>query len=182
MLDLRARLPRLSAHPFFRNVAVESMRRGDQARERGYRVPAARHYATAGVTFRFIGAARPAAVAFLELGGVHLDLGRPERLAGVVEAIRALRAPAGGLVFVQVAAVLLAKAPENRLALIELLDQLRQQRREGDPDFALVPAGLAGAPTEENSEMPETQPPPPFALPVDELRRGLAGPSRVGDH
>lgn len=163
---------RLSAHPFFRNVAAESMRRGDQARERGHLVPAARHYATAGVTFRFIGAARPAAVAFLELGGVHLALGRPERLRGVVDSIRALRPLTA---FGQVTAVLLAKAPENRLALVELLNQLRQQRREGDPEFALVPVGFAGETTEENPEMSETQPPPPFTLPFDELRRGLAG-------
>ncbi len=166
----RARLLRLSAHPFFRNIAAASMRRGDQARERGHLMPAARHYATAGVTYRFIGAVRPAAVAFLELGGVHLVLGRPERLPGVVASIRALRPV---VLFVQVAAVLLAKAPDEGPAFAALLDELRQQRREGDPDFALVPAGLAGEPTEESPEMSE--PPPPFALPVDELRRGLAG-------
>jgi hypothetical protein len=163
---------RLSAHPFFRRTAAESLRRGDQARERGHLVPAARHYATAGVTFRFIGAARPAAVAFLELGGVHLALGRPERLAGVVESIRALRPVT---VFGQVTAVLLAKAPEKGPAFAELLDELRHQRREGDPDFAPVPAGLAGETIEENPEMSETEPPPALALPVDELRRGLAG-------
>ena len=164
----RLNLPRLSAHPYFRTVAIESMRRGDQARERGHLVPAARHYATAGVTFRFIGSARAAAVAFLELGGVHLVLGRAERLPGVVESLRALRPVT---VFVQVAAVLLGKAPEERRAFAELLDELRQQRREGeDPDFAPVPAGR-GKTTEEEPEMSE----PPFALPLDELRRGLAG-------
>ena len=170
LVDLRAQLPRLSAHPFFRRTAAESLRRGDQARARGHLVPAARHYATAGVMYRFIGAARPAAVAFLELGGVHLGLGRPERLAGVVDSLRALRPVT---VFGQVAAVLLSKAPEEGAAFAELLDQLRQQRIEGDPDFALVPAGLAGETTEESPEMSE--PPPPFALPLDELRRRLAG-------
>lgn len=166
----RARLPRLSAHPFFRNVAAKSLRRGDRARERGHLVPAARHYATAGVTYRFIGATRPAAVSFLELGGVHLALGRPERLAGVVNSLRALRPVT---VFGQVAAVLLAKAPEEWAAFAALLDTLRQQRNEGDPDFALQPAGLADPlMTEENPEMSESL---PFALPLDELRRGLAG-------
>lgn len=131
---------RFSARPFFRKLALQSMRHGDAAVARGHLVAAARYFATAGITYRFIGASRPATVAFLELGGVHLALGRPERLPGVVDSIRALRPPAAGLVFVRVCGEILANAVTHRPAFVELLDQLRQQRQNGDPERAPQPA------------------------------------------
>jgi hypothetical protein len=143
------------------------MHRGDHARARLDLPGAALHYATAGVTYRFAGAAVPAAIAFLELGGVHLALGCPDQLATIAGTLRELRPGGAGILFVRVCAEILEQATQKPLPFVELLERLRQQRQTA----TLGPQSTASHPMtlKENPEMPL------FTLPTDELRRSLAG-------
>ena len=169
-----APLPRPAARPAFRRIAAESMIRGDHALSRLDLPAAAHHYATAGVTYRFVGAAVPAAIAFLELGGVHLALNCPDQLAAIAATLRQLRAGGtpspGDSLFVQVCAQILEQATEKPFPFVELLERLRRQRRTA----TLWPQSAAGRPMppKENPEMAKT---PLFTLPADELHRALAG-------
>ncbi|MEP7013411.1 MAG: hypothetical protein ABJC13_24075, partial [Acidobacteriota bacterium] len=101
---LAARPPRPAAHPDFRSIVAECMARGDQALAQSDLAAAARHYATAGVTYRFLGAADLAATAFLELAAAHLALGQRDRFAAVAATLRGLRQPGTpeGILFVRV--------------------------------------------------------------------------------
>lgn len=173
-------LARPAARPSFRRLAAESLHRGDHALARLDLPAAVHHYATAGVTYRHVGAAVPAAIAFLELGGLHLALDCPDQLAAIATTLRQLRAdetpPPGRILFVQVCAQILEQATEKPLPFVELLERLRRQRRDETPEdleSTLWPA-MAGHPMtpKENPEMAKA---PLFTLPADELHRVLAG-------
>lgn len=174
-------LVRPAVRPLFRQIAAESMHRGDHALARLDLPAAAHHYATAGVTYRHVGAAVPAAIAFLELGGMHLALGCLDQLAAIAATVRQLRAsetpPPGGVLFVRVCAQILEQATEKPLPFVELLERLRRQRRDESPEDleSILWPQRAGHPMtpKENPEMAKAS--PLFTLPADELHRVLAG-------
>jgi len=109
-------------------------------------------WAEAADAFRSAGDPLAAAVAYLERGAALLELGRGEELPALASRIRSLtvREGASDLAFLRLSvfSVILAAAPRNAKAFLELVRELRRARGGTAPGCDGEDPGSSGTPLE----------------------------------